>query len=52
MEFFYILFWIGLPFFITVSIIPSFMFLDRVKDHRIKYIQRLAVSMGVDSSFN
>ena len=50
MEIFYILFWIGLPFFITVSIIPSFIFMDRIKEHRIKYVQRLAVKMGINQN--
>ena len=48
MEFVFILFWFGLPFFITVSIIPCFTFLDRIREHRMKYIQRIAVLMGID----
>jgi hypothetical protein len=48
MEYVFILFWFGLPFFITVSIIPCFTFIDRIREHRMKYIQRLAMLMGID----
>jgi hypothetical protein len=48
MEYVFILFWFGLPFFITVSVIPCFTFLDRIREHRMKYIQRIAVLMGID----
>ena len=47
-EYVFILFWLGLPFFITVSIIPCFTFLDRIKKHRMRYIRKLALSMEID----
>jgi len=43
----FILFWIGLPLFITVSVIPAFIFLDQIKKHRIRYVQRIAWLMGI-----
>jgi hypothetical protein len=46
-EYFFVIFWIGLPLFITFSIIPAFIFLDQIKKHRIRYIQRVALRMGI-----
>jgi hypothetical protein len=49
MELIFVLFWLGLPFFVTVSTIPSFIYLDKSKETRIRYIRGVAERRGIAS---
>ena len=50
MELIFVLFWMGLPFFVTVSTIPSFIYLDKRKEKTIRYIRGIAERRGISSS--
>ncbi len=49
MELIFVLFWVGLPFFVTVSTIPAFIYLDKRKEARVRYIRGIAERRGVSS---
>jgi hypothetical protein len=49
MELIFVLFWLGLPFFVTVSTIPSFIYMDKSKETRIRYIRGVAERRGIAS---
>jgi hypothetical protein len=49
MELIFVLFWFGLPFFVTVSTIPSFIYLDKKKETRMRYISSVAERRGISS---
>jgi len=49
MELIFVLFWVGLPFFVTVSTIPSFIYLDKMKERRVRYIRMIAERSGIAS---
>lgn len=47
MEVVFVLFWVGLPFFVTVSTIPTFIHLDKVRGRTAAYVRGFAGKMGI-----
>lgn len=39
--------WIGLPFYLTLSLIPTLICNDLIKKHRINYIRRIGKKLGI-----
>jgi len=39
--------WFGGPIYVIITVIPSLILLDLIKEHRIRYIRRLAAKMGI-----
>ena len=52
MEVVFVLFWVGLPFFVTVSTIPTFIRMDKVRDRTAVYILGVAGRLGIDSDLD
>ncbi|MFX1575510.1 MAG: hypothetical protein ACFFB0_22465 [Promethearchaeota archaeon] len=42
-----IMLWIGLPFYLILSLIPTLICSDLIKNHRIKYIRRIGKNLGI-----
>ena len=39
--------WFGLPVYIILAVIPTFIILDLTRDHRIQYVRRVAAKFGI-----
>jgi hypothetical protein len=39
--------WFGLPVYVILTVIPTFILLDLTRDHRIQYVRRLAAKIGI-----
>lgn len=52
MEVVFVLFWVGLPFFVTVSTIPTFIYLDKVRGRTAAYVRGFAEKMGISSEMS
>jgi nitrate/nitrite transporter NarK len=52
MELVFVLFWVGLPFFITVSTIPTFIYLDKVRERTAAYVRGFVEKMGIGSEIS
>ena len=42
--------WLGLPFYLAISLIPSLIFNDLTKEHRIRYIRKVGKKIGIKDS--
>ena len=49
MELIFMLFWVGLPFFVAVSTIPTFIYLDKVRGRTTAYVRGFAEKRGIGS---
>jgi hypothetical protein len=47
MELVFVLFWVGLPFFVTVSTIPTFIYLDKARGRTMAYVRGFAERIGI-----
>ena len=52
MEVVFVLFWVGLPFFVTVSTIPTFIYLDKARKRTAAYVWGFAEKMGIVSKIS
>jgi len=52
MEMVFVLFWVGLPFFVTVSTIPTFIHMDKVRGRTAAYVLGVAGRLGIDSDLD
>jgi len=43
----FLMFFLGLPIFLLISVIPSLIILDITKEHRIRFVRNLAEKMGI-----
>ena len=39
--------WFGLPVYVILAVIPTFILLDLTRDHRIQYVRRVAAKFGI-----
>ena len=39
--------WFGLPVYVILLVIPTFILLDLIRDHRIEYVRKLAAKVGI-----
>ncbi|MFX1477562.1 MAG: hypothetical protein ACFFCI_05485 [Promethearchaeota archaeon] len=39
--------WLGLPFYLAISLIPSLILNDLLKNHRIKYMRKIGTRIGI-----
>jgi hypothetical protein len=39
--------WFGLPVYVVLTVIPTFILLDLTRDHRIQYVRRVAAKIGI-----
>jgi hypothetical protein len=39
--------WLGFPFYFILAVIPTFILLDLIRDHRIQYVRRIAANFGI-----
>jgi len=42
--------WLGLPFYLAISLIPSLILNDLIKNHRIKYMRKVGNKLGIKDS--
>ena len=52
MELVFVLFWVGLPFFVTVSTIPTFIYLDKMRERTAAYVRGFVEKMGIGSEIS
>ena len=39
--------WFGLPVYVILTVVPTFILLDLTRDHRIQYVRRVAAKIGI-----
>ncbi len=39
--------WFGLPVYVILAVIPTFILLDLIREHRIQYVRRVAAKIGI-----
>ena len=44
--------WLGMPFYLTLSLIPAVIITDLIKKNRIKYIRSIGKKIGIKDSVN
>ena len=39
--------WLGFPFYVILTVIPTFILLDLIRDYRIQYVRTIAAKFGI-----
>ncbi len=42
--------WLGLPFYLAISLIPALIIIDLIKKRRVKYIRNLGKKLGITNT--
>ncbi|MFX1324632.1 MAG: hypothetical protein ACFE8N_06735 [Promethearchaeota archaeon] len=45
-----LIFWLGLPFYLIIALIPSLIINDLIRNHRVRFIRYLGKKMGIQDS--